>query len=62
MGISAVEEFHRARCPFARKLPLRRFALLHRDNVPDNDEIARRDLAAAIHQGEFQLLTFSQTF
>jgi hypothetical protein len=61
-ALHSVEEFHRAGCPFAGQLTLWRFFLLHGNDIADNHQIARRNLAAAIDQREFELLPFGQAF
>lgn len=61
-ALHPVEEFNRASCPLTSQLTLRRFLLLHGDDVADNDQVACRNLATAIDQREFELLPFGQTF
>jgi len=62
-ALQSVEELHRAGRLVAGQLTLRRRGSLgNGDHFADHDQIAGRHLAAAIHQGEFQILTFGQTF
>ena len=62
-ALHRVEEFHRAGSLFAGQRPLwRGFALGYGNNFANNHEVAGRNLAATVNQGEFQALTFGQTF
>ncbi len=61
-ALHTVEEFHRASRTLTSQLTLRRLFLLHGDNVTNNNQITRRNLAAAIDEREFELLTFCQAF
>lgn len=60
--LHAVEELDRAGRAVTGQLTLRRFTLGDCDYLADNLQIACRNLAAAIHQSEFKLLTFSEGF
>ncbi len=60
--LHAVEELDRAGRAVTGQLTLGCFTLGDCDNLADNLQIACRDLAAAIHQSEFKLLTFSEGF
>ena len=60
--LHAVEELDRAGRAITGQLTLRRFTLGDCDYLANNLQIACRDLAAAIHQSEFKLLTFSEGF
>ncbi|KAG5722746.1 hypothetical protein E4T56_gene15908, partial [Termitomyces sp. T112] len=59
-----VEELDRAGCLFTGQLTLGSSgpALGDRDHITHHRQIAGRPLAATTHQGEFQALTFGQTF
>jgi hypothetical protein len=62
-ALHAVKELDRAGRLLAGQLTLRRcFALLDSNDITDNLQIACGNLAAAIDELEFQLLTFGQTF
>ena len=65
-ALHGIEELDRSGRLLASQLALRGFccgfALGHRDHIADHDQIGRRDLAAAIDQSEFKLLTFGQSF
>jgi len=64
--LERVEELDGARSLVAGQLTLRssrsRLALCHGDNITHHHEVAGRNLATTIDEGEFQTLTFSQTF
>jgi hypothetical protein len=60
--LHAVEELDRAGRAVTGQLTLRCFTLGDCDYLADNLQIACRNLAAPIHQGEFKLLTFSEGF
>lgn len=62
-ALHAVKELDRAGCAFTGQLTLRRFrALFDSDHIAHDHQVTGRNLAAAIHQGEFQLLAFSKAF
>jgi hypothetical protein len=62
-ALERVEELHRAGSLVTGQLTLRRRSCLgHGDHFADHDQIASRNLAATIHQSEFQVLAFGQTF
>lgn len=59
-ALHAVEELDSAGRAVTGQLTLRCFTLGDCDNFSNHLQIARRNLAAAIHQSEFQLLTFGK--
>jgi hypothetical protein len=62
-ALHAVEELDRTSRALTRQLALRSsFALLHGNDIAKRNQITRRNLATPVNQGEFQLLTFAQTF
>ena len=62
-ALHRIEELDGSVRTFAGQLALRcSIPLFNRDDITHNLKVAGRNLAAAIHQGEFKLLTFSQTF
>jgi hypothetical protein len=63
-ALHGIEEFDRASDPFACQFALRRSrsAGFDGDHIPDNLKILRGDFPAAIHQIEFELLAFRQSF
>jgi hypothetical protein len=62
-ALHRVEELHRAGCPFARQLALRRSRLSrHGDDIAQNLKISSRDFTAAINQIELKLLALGQAF
>ena len=62
-ALHGIEELDRAGGALAGERTLRGhgLALGHGDDIADDNEVARRNLAAAINQREFQTLTFGQT-
>ena len=58
-----IEELDRPRCLVARQLALGRFGgLFNGNDIAKHDQIAGRNLSAAIDQREFQLLSLGQAF
>lgn len=61
-ALHRIEELDGSNCLLASKLTLRGFPLLHRDDIPDDLQVASRNFSAAINQREFQLLSLGKPF